>query len=124
MMNNEKNYLSMPAVVGREIKVWITRAGIKQKDLAQTLGLSSVSGSEKLRGKTLFSLEILIVTAGMLGITLGELLGENIINAKIPSTAMINNEGEKKSAPIGFIPTGATYQVVAGTGFEPATSGL
>ncbi|MFW0110526.1 helix-turn-helix transcriptional regulator [Rothia sp. P13129] len=114
----------MLAVVGREIKVWITRAGIKQKDLAQTLGLSSVSISEKLRGKTLFSLEDLIVTAGMLGITLGELLGENIINAKIPSTAMINNEGEKKSAPIRFIPTGATYHVVAGTGFEPATSGL
>lgn len=77
---------------------------------------------KKLRGEAAFSIEDLLKTAGLMGISLSELLGESILNAKIPSTAL-SNEGEKKIAPIGFIPTGATYQV-AGAGFEPAASGL
>ena len=34
------------------------------------------------------------------------------------------DERAKKIAPVEMISTGATYEVVAGAGFEPATSGL
>ena len=56
-------------------------------------------------------------------LSLAELLGEGVLKAKIPTTTQLSNDREKKIAPVGFIPTGATY-VVAGAGFEPAASGL
>lgn len=57
-----------------------------------------------------------------MGISLSELLGESILNTKIPTTAELSNDGEKKIAPIGFIPNGATYQMVANT--KPALAGV
>ncbi|MFW0168748.1 helix-turn-helix domain-containing protein [Rothia sp. P4278] len=109
-------------VAGREIKTWMLRTGTKQKDLAELLEMTQAGVSKKLRGDAAFTLDDLLKIAAFFDLSLAELLGEGVLNAKIPSTAP-GSEGEKKIAPIGFIPTGATYQV-AGTGFEPVTSGL
>lgn len=114
--------LSPNQVAGREIKTWMLRTNTKQKDLAALLEMTQAGVSKKLRGEAAFTLDDLLKIAGFFELSLAELLGDGVLNAKIPSTAL-SNEGEKKIAPIGFIPTGATYQV-AGAGFEPAASGL
>lgn len=119
---NEK-ILTPNEAIGKAIKGWMGRFGITQKELAQMLGITQGSTSEKLRGRIAFTINDLIVIAGRMNLTLSELIGEDILNAKIPSIAS-NNEGEKKIAPVGFKPTGATYEVVAGARFELATSGL
>lgn len=117
--------LTTNQVISREIKSWMGRYDLKTIDLANLLGITHAGASKKLRGEASFSIEDLLRVASSLNITIAELLGEGILNAKIPSNAEYSNEGDKKKvAPIGFIPTGATYEVVAGRGFEPLTSGL
>ncbi|WP_425543341.1 helix-turn-helix domain-containing protein [Rothia amarae] len=101
----------------------MARRGLNQGDIARILGVTQSSVSEKLRGKIAISITDLITIAAALEISLADLLGEGILNAKIPST-VTNNEGNKEEAPIGFIPNGASYDVVAGARFELATSGL
>ncbi|MFW0120210.1 helix-turn-helix domain-containing protein [Rothia sp. P5764] len=109
-------------VIANEIRAWMARTGLKQVDLAEALQISQGSTSEKLRGKIAFSLNDLLIISGVLGITLGELLGEGIINAKIPPVSIA--AGDKKNAPFGFKPNGASYQVVPPLGLEPRTQGF
>ncbi len=117
--------ISVNQLVAREVKSAIARADLKQKDLAQILGITTASVSDKLRGKNAFSLEDLLTVAGALGLSLDELLGASIMTTTPPTPNYFEDEkGKKKVAPIGFIPNGTTYQMVAGAGFEPAASGL
>ena len=118
-MNNPET-LNINEAVGREVQVWLRRGKLTQMQVAELLDLTQGTVSAKLRGKSPFALQELLTLAGELGISIGELVGEGILNTKIPSTAS-SNKGEKKIAPVGFKPTGATYEVVAGAGFEPAT---
>gem|GEM_PF-3010922 len=89
------------------------------------LDLTQGAVSAKLRGKSPFALQELLTLAGELGISIGELVGEGILNTKIPSTAS-SNEGEKKITPTTRGPTQTTdtHRGGGGAGFEPATSGL
>ncbi|WP_423817126.1 helix-turn-helix domain-containing protein [Rothia nasimurium] len=132
-MNNNETLTSNEAVA-REVKTWMVRTNVKTTDLADAFGIGRAGVSKKLRGEAAFSIEDLLKTAGLMGISLSELLGESILNAKIPTTTELSTDGEKKIAPIGFIPNGATYEMVASTepvlagvgpaGLEPATKGL
>jgi len=115
--------LTTDQAIGREVKAWMGRADIKQKDLSELLGVTQAAISKKLSGRTSFTMEELLRVSSLVGTSLPNLLGDGILNAKIPSTAT-NNEGEKQEAPIGFIPNGTSYDVVAGARFELATSGL
>src|SRR5699024_4444640 len=56
--------------------------------LAQELGLGRAAIVKKLAGDQSFSLEQLVLTAAAFDITLGQLLGEDILNAKSPRPAM------------------------------------
>lgn len=122
-MNSKQKVFSPSQAVAAEVKSWLGRKSMKQSELAKILGISQGSTSEKLRGKIAFSINDLVLISAALEISLADLLGEGILNAKIPST-VTNNEGNKEEAPIGFIPNGASYDVVAGARFELATSGL
>ena len=116
--------LTSNEAVAREVKTWMARTDTKTADLATAFGIGRAGVAKKLRGEAAFSIEDLLKTAGLMEISLSDLLGDSILNAKIPTTAENSNDGDKKIAPVGFIPTGATYQLVAGAGFEPAASGL
>ena len=52
----------------------------------------------------------------------------SIVNTKVPAPSYIEEKGKKKVAPIGFVPNGATYQIilvrVRPVGLEPTTCGL
>ena len=122
MKTNE--ILTPNQAVAREVKTWMARMDVKKVDLAHVFGISQAGVAKKLRGDSAFSFEDLLKVAGLMGISLNELLGESILNTKIPSSTENNEEGDKEEAPIGFIPNGASYDVVAGARFELATSGL
>lgn len=119
----------------REIRSALGRAGLTQRELAKQAGFSTSNLSEKMNGKLSFSVEDLLTVAGVLGLSLTELLGEALTSQRVPSPSYFEDEkGKKKVAPIGFIPTGTTYEMVANTapvlagvgpaGLEPATKGL
>ncbi|MBF0807110.1 XRE family transcriptional regulator [Rothia nasimurium] len=122
-------------VLAREIKSALARAEMPQSKLADALSISSGSLSDKMKGRVAFSFDDLLTIAGTLGLSLDELLGEALTNQRVPSPSYFEDEkGKKKVAPIGFIPNGTTYQMVANAepvlagvgpaGLEPATKGL
>ena len=100
--------------VAQEIRVWMSRNGLKQKWLANILGITVPSVSDKLKGTTPFTNDELFTIAGALRLSLGELLGDSIVNTKVPAPSYIEEKGKKKVAPIGFVPNGATYQIISG----------
>ena len=72
--------------------------------------------SDRLRGKQNFSLDELFTLAGALDLTVGDLLGDSIVSARVPEPSYIEGQGriKRKFAPIGFVPNGATYQTLSG----------
>ena len=99
---------------------------ITQTKLGEILGIPQASIYRRLNGKISFSFNELLIIASYMGITVGELVGSGLLNAKSSTPLQVSQEGRagKKIAPVEMISTGATYEVVAGAGFEPATSGL
>ena len=120
--------------VAREIRGGLAKAGIKtQGEVAEILGVARSGVSVRLNGQQEFTTGELMTIAGALGLSLSELLGEDIVNAKLPAPTYTEEKGKKKVAPIGFIPKGATYDIIPGdeasrlvgsVGLEPTTKGL
>lgn len=73
--------------VGLEIKAWLARRELRQVDIAQALGLSQGAVSQRLMGRVSFSVEELLAVAGLLEITLADLLGSGLLNAQGPRPA-------------------------------------
>ena len=134
-MSNTATYTATEAVA-REIRGLLAKAGLTQKDVASILAITQAGVSDRLRGKQNFSLDELLTLAGALNLTIGDLLGDSIVSARVPAPSYIE-EGQgrikRKLAPIGFIPKGATYDIIPGdeasrlvgsVGLEPTTKGL
>ena len=64
--------------IAKEIKIWMSRKDLRQKWLAATLGITVPSVSDKLKGVTPFTTDELMTIAGALGLSLSELLGEEL----------------------------------------------
>ena len=115
-MSNTATYTATEAVA-REIRGLLAKAGLTQKDVASILAITQAGVSDRLRGKQNFSLDELLTLAGALNLTIGDLLGDSIVSARVPAPSYIG-EGQgrikRKVAPIGFIPKGATYQMISG----------
>ena len=122
-MNNNKT-LTVNEAIGREVQLWLKRGDLNQIEVASLLNLTQGTVSSKLRGRSPFSIQELLILSSALNITIADLLGDGILNARVPAADVISHSGDKKIAPIGFIPTGATYEVVGPAGLEPATKGL
>ena len=115
-MSNTATYTATEAVA-REIRGLLAKAGLTQKDVASILAITQAGVSDRLRGKQNFSLDELLTLAGALNLTIGDLLGDSIVSARVPAPSYIE-EGQgrikRKVAPIGFVPNGATYQILSG----------
>ena len=115
-MSNTATYTATEAVA-REIRGLLAKAGLTQKDVASILAITQAGVSDRLRGKQNFSLDELLTLAGALDLTVGDLLGNSIVSAHVPAPSYIE-EGQgrikRKVAPIGFVPNGATYQILSG----------
>ena len=114
-MSNTATYTATEAVA-REIRGLLAKAGLTQKDVANILAITQAGVSDRLRGKQNFSLDELFTLAGALDLTVGDLLGDSIVSARVPEPSYIEGQGrnKRKVAPIGFIPNGATYQILSG----------
>ncbi|WP_183358236.1 helix-turn-helix domain-containing protein [Garicola koreensis] len=99
--------------VGREIKAWLARHSLKQTDLADVIGVAQKNVSRRLRGEIPFRIDELLAITQALDITLGQLLGNDLVNEKNPH--LVSGEGSRGQTSGHF---------VAGDGFEPSTSGL
>ena len=114
-MSNTATYTATEAVA-REIRGLLAKAGLTQKDVANILAITQAGVSDRLRGKQNFSLDELFTLAGALDLTVGDLLGDSIVSARVPEPSYIEGQGrnKRKIAPIGFVPNGATYQILSG----------
>ena len=114
-MSNTATYTATEAVA-REIRGLLAKAGLTQKDVANILAITQAGVSDRLRGKQNFSLDELFTLAGALDLTVGDLLGDSIVSARVPEPSYIEGQGrnKRKVAPIGFVPNGATYQIISG----------
>ena len=114
-MSNTATYTATEAVA-REIRGLLAKAGLTQKDVANILAITQAGVSDRLRGKQNFSLDELFTLAGALDLTVGDLLGNSIVSARVPEPSYIEGQGriKRKVAPIGFVPNGATYQILSG----------
>ncbi|WP_423816556.1 XRE family transcriptional regulator [Rothia dentocariosa] len=114
-MSNTATYTATEAVA-REIRGLLAKAGLTQKDVANILAITQAGVSDRLRGKQNFSLDELFTLAGALDLTVGDLLGDSIVSARVPEPSYIEGQGrnKRKVAPIGFVPNGATYQILSG----------
>ncbi|HCN40565.1 MAG TPA: hypothetical protein DIS77_09795 [Rothia sp.] len=126
--------LNSKQVIAREIKSMLARLGLTQRDLAKLLAITPAGVSDKLHGRSSFTFDELLIIAGSFGLSLQELLGDELVSSRVPSPSYVEEKGKKKAVPAGFIPTGTTYQMVTSTepelvsvgpaGLEPATKGL
>lgn len=99
--------------VGREVRSWLGRVGMSQTRLSEVLGYTQPQVSRKLRGAQPFRIDELLLIANHLDVTLGQLLGQELVNEKNPH--LFSGEGSHDRA---------SGNLVAGDGFEPSTSGL
>lgn len=123
MTNISVQALTINEAVGREVQLWLKRGNLTQAEVAKLLHLTQGTVSSKLRGRYPFTLQELLTLAGVLNVSLADLLGGGILNTKIPTTTENSNDGEREIAPIGFIPNGASYEVAL-LGLEPRTQGF
>lgn len=65
---------------GLEIKAWLSRRGMTQSDLAKALDVSAAAVSQRVLGKVSFSIDELLTISGLLNVSIGKLLGEEILN--------------------------------------------
>ena len=86
------------------------RKRITQTKLGEILGIPQASIYRRLNGKISFSFNELLIIASYMGITVGELVGSGLLNAKSSTPLQVSQEGRagKKIAPVERISTGAT----------------
>ncbi|MGP9584997.1 helix-turn-helix domain-containing protein [Micrococcaceae sp. AOP34-BR2-30] len=92
IINEDHRTRTTSQVVGGEVRAWMARLGIRQKDLAELLGVAQPRVSARLRGDVTFDIEELVLIAQHFGVSLGELLGSSLVNEKGPRPA-VRDEG-------------------------------
>lgn len=95
------------------------RLGVTRAELGRRIGMSGPSVSMKLRGQIGWSLEDLYATADALDIALTDLMPTRDESGQFQPASYVPGT-QKAPVPSGTEASG----LVAGAGFEPATSGL
>ena len=111
--------LSPDQAIGMTINQVMFTQGVTRAALARRIGVSSSSVSMKLRGQVGWSLEDILDTAAALGLEVSEILPTRAADSSWVPAAYVPG-AQKPPAPAGAGDSG----LVAGAGFEPATSGL
>lgn len=88
--SNEESGSDFNSMVAAEVRAWLARSGKRQADLAAALGVSQSGISHRLRARVAFTLEELATIAEVFDITLAELLGPVVLQARrSPHTDMV-----------------------------------
>ena len=90
------------ALIASEVRAWLARRHLTQTDLAKHLGIARGAISLRTTGKRDFTVVELMEIADWLGISLAELLGPNILQARrSPHTELV---GAGASGPAASLP--------------------
>lgn len=85
--------------IAREVRAELARRGLTQLDLANAIGLSQASVSERLRGKTPFTSDDIERVADALGVHPSVLVGGNAPQPTPPPTdRKIRNSGTDRNS--------------------------
>ena len=103
----ERPTASLESAIAVEVKVWMVRKGYKQIDLGTLLEITQAAISRRLKGQTPFTMRELMTIAAEFGLSLNELLGEDVADTKNPRHLL-----------------GTGDQSVAAPGLDPGTSRL
>ena len=106
------------AAIGVTVQQHLFTLGITRAQLGELLGVPGQSVSNRLRGKVRWTAGDLAIAAAAFGVAVEDLYPTREGTSWIPAPYVPGYA--KDPAPVG---TGSS-RVVAGTGFEPATSGL
>ncbi len=83
-------------LVGNEVRAWLGRRDVSQSQMAARLGLARSAASRRMRGERPFSITELMEIADWLDISLSELLGPDLAQArKIPRGDLVTTGAEK-----------------------------
>ena len=97
----------------REIRAWMARRGVQQRELAEALGYTQSAISLRMSGKTAFTLRDLAQIAERLDVTLVQLLGQ------VGTAQLVRGDEGTEEAPS---PSGEEASRLAPpTGLEPVT---
>ena len=77
----QQNYA---AQLGIEVKTQLMRHGWSQRKMARAMGVDHTTLYRRCAGDQEFTFEQLIFIAGKLGISLSDLIGDHLLNKKIP----------------------------------------
>ena len=105
--------------IGFTVQQYLFAARMTRASLGEVLDVPGPSISNRLRGKIKWTGEDLVRTADAFGISIADLCPTRAANGSWVPAPYVPGQ-QKAPAPVG---TGAP-SLVAGTGFEPATSGL
>ena len=115
---NQAMIVEFDQAVGFTISQYLFARSVTQTKLAKELGIAYPGVSNRLRGRIKWSAVDLAVTADMFGVEVADLYPTRSGEGWIPAPYVPGMQ--KAPVPVGTEASG----VVAGTGFEPATSGL
>ncbi len=104
-----QDFLSIDELIPERILIWMHRRRVTRTVLADALGVTTASLSRRMTGSTAWTVKDLLAAAQVLDLPLNALLP----NDAVEMTKASRSRDREASAGI-----------VAGTGFEPATSGL
>ncbi len=96
-------------IVAEQVSIWLRRRRLEQAQLADLMGVSSATLSRKINGHIGWSVTDLVNVASCLD---------------VPITALLPNDAVEMTKASRSRDREASAGIVAGTGFEPATSGL
>lgn len=88
VVDGDRSTLTTGQRVGAEVRAWMARLGVRQKAVAELLQIAQPGVSARLRGQVAFDVEELALIAQAFNISLGELLGNSLVNEKSPRPAM------------------------------------
>ena len=106
--------------VGFTVNQYLFARSVTQTMLAKKLGITYPGVSNRLRGRIKWTAADLAVTANMFGVEVADLYPTRSGEGWAPAAYVPGMQ--KAPVPVGTEASGSG--VVAGTGFEPATSGL
>ncbi len=109
---------SVNECIGATVNQYLFDRHITKTRLAEALGIAQTNASKKVRGTVTWSAEDLLAAADLLEVDVQDLMPQRIAGQWLP--APFKPAYRKDPVPTG---TGSD-RLVAGAGFEPATSGL
>ena len=114
--------MNVNQAIGMTVAQYLFAHGLTRADLGALLGIAGANVSNRLHGKAKWTAEDLLATSARFGIPVDALMPTpDGSGGWVPAPYVPAGSAQMRRDPV---PSGTGSVVVAGTGFEPATSGV